>query len=172
MTGSNRNLSETARAKITKAVKKYRKTEKGRTKDKRYAQSVNGILARKRYQQSKKGKATLKRYQQSEKGKVNLQENQKRFISCHPNQIKAVHIVNNAIQVGKLPRPNTLQCHYSMSKYKGVSWSKQAKKWQVAIGYQNKTKHFGYFDKEVKAAKAYDKAAKELFGKQAYVNFR
>lgn len=52
------------------------------------------------------------------------------------------------------------------SKYKGVCWHINNKKWQVNI--QNK--YLGYFKSELEAAKAYDKAAKELFGEFARLN--
>lgn len=55
------------------------------------------------------------------------------------------------------------------SKYKGVSWHKKNQKWRAQIG--KKRHSLGYFDNEIDAAKAYDKAAKELFGEFANVNF-
>jgi hypothetical protein len=58
------------------------------------------------------------------------------------------------------------------SKYKGVSWLKDSKKWRARIyhadGYRE---HLGYFESEIEAAKAYDKAALELFGDFATCNF-
>lgn len=65
-------------------------------------------ICRKHYRQSAKGKAAKKRYQQSEKGK-NVY---KRFDIRNPEYHKATHAVNNAIRDGKLPRPDTLFCHY------------------------------------------------------------
>ncbi len=57
------------------------------------------------------------------------------------------------------------------SKYKGVSWSKTAKKWLVHIVYNKKALHLGLFNDELKAAKVYDENAKKLFGEFAYINF-
>lgn len=57
------------------------------------------------------------------------------------------------------------------SKYKGVYREKNFNKWRVTIGYNSKTINLGSFDNEIDAAKAYDKKAKELFGKFAYLNF-
>ena len=57
------------------------------------------------------------------------------------------------------------------SKFKGVTWSKQSQKWQAQIKFHKKNKHLGLFISEVEAAKAYDKAAKQLFGTFAKPNF-
>ena len=58
----------------------------------------------------------------------------------------------------------------TLSKYKGVSWRKESQKWKVSIMIGEKRKHLGYFDLEIKAAKAYNRAAIELFGKFAKIN--
>lgn len=64
------------------------------------------------------------------------------------------------------------------SKFKGVSWQqgriykgKQYKgKWHAQICYNYKGIFLGSFDNEIDAAKAYDKKAKELFGRFAKLN--
>lgn len=58
------------------------------------------------------------------------------------------------------------------SKYKGVYWNKQHKKWVVQIRSNRERIYLEYFNNEVDAAKAYDKKAKELFGKFAKLNFK
>lgn len=56
------------------------------------------------------------------------------------------------------------------SKYKGVYWSKQRGKWNVSV-QGNGEKHFlGSFDDETEAARAYNRAARELFGEFALIN--
>ena len=43
------------------------------------------------------------------------------------------------------------------SKYNGVSWGKKNNKWNASIFYNKKAYNLGSFDKEVDAAKAFDK---------------
>lgn len=55
------------------------------------------------------------------------------------------------------------------SRFRGVSVNGQ--KWVAQITINKRKKYLGYFDSEVEAAKAYDRAAKELRGAQAKQNF-
>lgn len=57
------------------------------------------------------------------------------------------------------------------SKYKGVSWNKQIKKWQVQIMHDNQRIYLGLFDNELDAGLTYDAKAIELFGEFANTNF-
>ena len=57
------------------------------------------------------------------------------------------------------------------SSYKGVCFHKLAKKWRSQISYKYKKHHIGFFKHQVRAAKAYDDRAKELFGEFARLNF-
>jgi hypothetical protein len=57
------------------------------------------------------------------------------------------------------------------SKYRGVWYNKQTKKWRASIMYNCKKKQLGYFHNEIDAAKAYDQAAKKYHGEFAKLNF-
>lgn len=57
------------------------------------------------------------------------------------------------------------------SKFKGVSFHKLTGLWQASITKVQKQKHLGCFASEEAAARAYDNAAKELFGEFARLNF-
>lgn len=56
------------------------------------------------------------------------------------------------------------------SKYKGVSWSKAAKKWYASIKVDGRGRNLGLFSNEMDAANAYDAAAKKAFGEFAKIN--
>lgn len=64
----------------------------------------------------------------------------------------------------RLPVTNT-------SGFKGVMWSKHAKRWKAQIVLRSRKRHLGYFDTAEAAAHAYDAAAMELFGEFARPNF-
>jgi len=84
---------------------------------------------------------------------LNNQRNNLRICNHAQNQ------QNQRIQVG------------GTSRYKGVSWGKRNKRWIVEIRKNGATSYVGSFKDEVKAAKAYDKRAKELYREFARLNF-
>lgn len=56
------------------------------------------------------------------------------------------------------------------SKYKGVSWSKIGKRWQVFVRKNGKPTYLGLFESEIEAAKVYNGAAIREFGEFARLN--
>ena len=63
------------------------------------------------------------------------------------------------------------QSRLKSSQFKGVSWREREGKWRAIIQFHNKSIWLGYFISEVKAALAYDAAAKKYFGEFAKTNF-
>lgn len=57
------------------------------------------------------------------------------------------------------------------SGYKGVSFHARNKKWQTSIGVGRGKQFVGYYATAEEAAQAYDVRARELFGKDAVLNF-
>jgi hypothetical protein len=57
------------------------------------------------------------------------------------------------------------------SPYKGVCWSKAMRQWEATITVHGKRIYIGFFDDEIEAAHAYDRAARRHFGPYAYLNF-
>ena len=68
-------------------------------------------------------------------------------------------------------KQNSLSRKGSSSEYKGVSWHKRTQKWQARIKINGKQQYLGIFSDEETAARAYDRAARELFGEFAHCNF-
>jgi hypothetical protein len=67
---------------------------------------------------------------------------------------------------------NTNKLQNNTSGYKGVYFEKERNKWVAGI-HDKKNRHIklGRFKNKIDAAKAYDKAAREMFGEFAKTNF-
>ena len=88
---------------------------------------------RKAYQQSERGRAVSRKavaknqhtpngkavhrkavakYRRTPKGKAVKRKSIAKYYAHHPNYVRAINAVNHAIHAGKLPRPDSLPCHY------------------------------------------------------------
>lgn len=56
-------------------------------------------------------------------------------------------------------------------QFRGVCWNWEMKKWRAKICHNKESIHLGYFLSEIEGAEAYNRKAKELFGKFARLNF-
>jgi len=65
---------------------------------------------------------------------------------------------------------NTSKQINTTSMYKGVYWNKNKRKWHSRIMVNRKTIHLGYFDYEIDAAIAYNKASLKFYGEYATIN--
>ena len=66
---------------------------------------------------------------------------------------------------------NSAKRKNSTSKYKGVSWSSREKKWKAQIQENKRKRPLGTYVSEEQAARVYDKAALQLHGEFAKINF-
>lgn len=102
-----------------------------------------------------------------------------RLINNTPKKFSTDHIDHNTLNNLKYNlrtcthqqnMHNRKQTKICSSKFKGVSWDKQTKKWRALIRFNNIKKSIGYFNDEIEAAEAYNTAAVKMFGKHAYLN--
>lgn len=56
--------------------------------------------------------------------------------------------------------------------FTGVSWNKKNKKWRAAVSHNGISEYISYFESEIEAAKAYDRAALKHRGEFAVLNFQ
>jgi hypothetical protein len=62
------------------------------------------------------------------------------------------------------------QCRKTSSKYKGVCWDKERKKWMAYLKTGGRRVFTKRFDTELEAARAYNAKAREVFGEFALLN--
>lgn len=88
------------------------------------------------------------------------------------NQRSNLRIATRAQNIMNTPKRKPAT---SASQYKGVTLARHNKRnpprWKAAICFNRTNRTLGYFANEADAARAYDAAARELFGEFAYLNF-
>jgi hypothetical protein len=89
--------------------------------------------------------------------------NHKGFDNRKANMRTATHRQNSYNRIHFRKNPS--------SKYKGVSWKKRTKKWNVQISHNGQRKSVGSFNNEIDAARAYDDAARKYHKEFAVLNF-
>lgn len=85
----------------------------------------------------------------------------------HNYQLSNLRIATHQQNARNRPRQN----NNMSSKYKGVTWHKDRNKWVARLQVLNKNLYCGIFSSEEDAARAYDKKAKQIFGKFVKLNF-
>ena len=77
-----------------------------------------------------------------------------RLVVKHINQDKSDNSLQNLKSSHKYTK--------SSSKYRGVTWSKNAGKWKAYIRFKGKSRYLGYFTDELEASQAYQTALKRI----------
>lgn len=120
-------------------------------------------------------------YATSEEGSPRRKIFMHRLILGTPEHLETDHINHNGLDnrrknlrlATRLQNgANRVKPKGTSSKYKGVSYSKEKRKWTCHICLNQKPMFLGGYKSELAAALAYDKAAKEKFGEFAEVNFK
>lgn len=103
-----------------------------------------------------------------------------RHIMGNPKGLEIDHIDNNRLnnQRSNLRICTRVENSCNMSKpkintsgYKGLRFCKRTNKWVAQIKHHKIARSIGYFNTKEEAARAYDKAAKDLHGSFAKLNF-
>jgi len=84
-------------------------------------------------------------------------------LDCRRKNLRPANKSQNAANTGKKNGRYT-------STFKGVSWDKTRNLWIAQIRIDGKKQNLGRFTSEVKAAAAYNRAARTTFGEFAYFN--
>ena len=90
----------------------------------------------------------------------------------HRNTVKSDNDIGNLREATNQQNSfNTKSRKNSTSKYKGVYWCKRDKKWISAFMVDGKASSIGRFNDEAEAARAYDKAVKDVHREYGRLNF-
>jgi hypothetical protein len=81
-----------------------------------------------------------------------------------------LRLVNHKLNSANQKPASTYKLKGTTSKYRGVWFRKESKKWESVIMVNGKNKYLGRFKCEHEAATAYNKAALEAWGEYAMLN--
>lgn len=167
-------MSQTESWKTVSSFSNYKVSSFGRLRNVMTGKYVGSVNAKHGYME-----ATLSQDGKSQKYYVHVlvakhfipNPANKKYVD-HKNHNKADNRVSNLRWVSHQEnlmnkRKTASKC---LSKYKGVSYNKQANKYVVSIGLNGKPKYLGLFLDEKLAAHIYNKAAKKHFGQYAHLN--
>jgi hypothetical protein len=93
------------------------------------------------------------------------------FASLNFPELRAEYEANPEPPRHKRRRWPTKRPSVGASRFRGVQWNSQKRKWRAALKVNQKTRHLGFFTSEEAAARAYDDAAKTTWGEKAVLNF-
>ena len=89
----------------------------------------------------------------------------------HRNRIKTDNRLENLRPCDRtLNNANQPKRKDNSSGYRGVSWSKNTRKWWAQITVRGTHYNLGYYDTPEQAALQYNEAARQHFGEFAYIN--
>jgi hypothetical protein len=92
-------------------------------------------------------------------------------LDCRRDNLRLARRSDNEANKGKRRTQKNAASGQCSSQYKGVTHIKGRKKpWRATISKEKRSRALGYFYDEKDAAKAYNKAALELFGEFASIN--
>ncbi len=99
----------------------------------------------------------------SNKYRAQIQINNKKFhLGSFDTEIEASKAYQKALEMYNNGDLSFMKSIKISSKYKGVSFDKNRNKWVSYININKKRKHIGYFNTEIEAHKALQKALKEV----------
>ena len=86
------------------------------------------------------------------------------------NQKGNLRLCDNTLNQANTVKREYVNGRKTSSKYKGVHWRKDVKKWNARLSHKNKRIALGFFDSEEDAARAYNEKALEVWGEFANIN--
>jgi hypothetical protein len=119
-------------------------------------------------------------YAQRQAGRPQKTVRMHRVVAGAPDEVKVDHINGNGLDNRRENLRNcsqTQNCYNrklpmnSTTGFKGVCFHKRDRKYSVHIGFQKRKIWLGYYQTAEEAARAYDEAAKRLYGEFAKLNF-